>query len=296
MDNKLIPGGEYLLKAVRVSELGVFLDAGTGNLADDILLHNAQQTRPVKVGEEVQVSLYLDPKKRLTASMRLAEIKEGAIGQATVLSVTKQGGFVDIGAERGVFLPFSQMRGKVHPGQKPWVKLYRDKSGRQAVTMLIEKEIIARAVAADGVKRGEKISGWVYNSLDDGWLLFTQENYTAFLHKDELARAEPLIGEQVTGRVIFVRPDGKLNISQKEQKETALEHDAQKILAFLAARHGRMPYSDDTPPVIIKEKFLISKAAFKRAMGHLMKEGKISQENGWTILTDEAIQPESAEN
>ncbi|MEE1194407.1 MAG: hypothetical protein U0K79_06355, partial [Phascolarctobacterium sp.] len=27
--------------------------------------------------------------------------------------------------------------------------------------------------------------------------------------------------------------------------------------------------------------------AFKRALGHLMKEGKVRQENGWTYLIEE---------
>ena len=47
-----------------------------------------------------------------------------------------------------------------------------------------------------------------------------------------------------------------------------------------------MPYSDESSSMLIKDKFNISKAAFKRALGHLMKEKKIIQEDGWTLLTD----------
>ena len=101
--------------------MGAFLDAGTGDTSDDILLHKLQQTEAVNVGDEVKVYLYKDPHGRLTASQKLPKMREGQIGYVKVLSVTKDGGFVDIGAERGVVLPYSEMRGHVSPGQLVWI-------------------------------------------------------------------------------------------------------------------------------------------------------------------------------
>lgn len=89
------------MTVARLGEVGAFLDAGTGNTSDDILLHQHQQTSPVKVGDKVKVYLYLDAKGRMTASMKLPKMREGQLGYVKVLSVTRQGGFVDIGAERG---------------------------------------------------------------------------------------------------------------------------------------------------------------------------------------------------
>ena len=100
-------GDVVTMKVSRVSEMGAFLDAGTGNTSDDILLHKLQQLTPVKAGDEVRVYLYLDPHRRLTASMKLPKMKEGQLGYAKVINVTKDGGFVDIGGERGVFLPYT---------------------------------------------------------------------------------------------------------------------------------------------------------------------------------------------
>ena len=79
------------LTAVRESELGVFLDAETGNTNDDILLHRVQQTAPVKIGDRVRVFLYLDPKRRLTASMRMPRMREGQVARLRVINVTKEG-------------------------------------------------------------------------------------------------------------------------------------------------------------------------------------------------------------
>ena len=279
-------GDVVTLKVSRVSDMGAFLDAGTGNTSDDILLHKQQQQTPVKAGDEVRVYLYLDPHKRLTASMKLPKMKEGQLGYAKVISVTKDGGFVDIGAERGVFLPYTEMLGRVSPNQKIWIKLYRDKSGRPAVTMRVDKDL-ARAAKPIGeeAKVGDSVTGTIYNITKEGFFLFTNDRHIAFLHRSETDPKRYLAyGEQVTARITFIREDGHVDVSLRKQKENAMVDDARAVLDTLQARNGRMPYCDDTPTEIIKAKFGISKAAFKRALGKLMKEGRVYQEDGWTIL------------
>lgn len=75
------------LKVLRLVEMGAFLDGGTGNTNDDILLHKNQQTHPVAVGDTVTVFLYHDPSGRLTASMRLPKSK--SVRLAMPLSSTR---------------------------------------------------------------------------------------------------------------------------------------------------------------------------------------------------------------
>jgi len=283
---KYKPGDVATLKVARVGEMGAFLDAGTGNTSDDILLHKLQQTETLKEGDKVKVYLYLDPNKRLTASMKLPKMREGQLGYVKVLSVTRDGGFVDIGAERGVFLPYSQMRGHVSPNQLVWVKLYRDKSGRPAVTMRVEEDMVKASKPAEGVKVGDNVTGTVYNILPDGFFIFTTQRFIAFLHRSEVPGGRLDFGQEITCRITFIREDGRLNCSMRLQKENALVADAEEIYNFLVKRGGKMPYCDSTPLEIIKQKFGISKAAFKRALGHLMKQGKIRQDDGWTYLTE----------
>lgn len=285
MDNKsrYNPGDIAVLKVARTSEIGAFLDAGTGNTNDDILLHKAQQSRDVAVGEEISVYLYLDPKGRLTASMRLPQMREGQVARAEVINTTKHGAFVDIGAERGVFMPFAGMRGSLKKGERVWVKLYRDKSGRPAVTMEVEDDLRKAAVPAVNVKIGDIVVGSVYNYSDEGAFLFTKERYIAFLHNDQMTRRLKT-GEEAELRVTYVRDDGRINVSMRPLKEDAISIDGERILTLLASRGGSMPYSDDTAPEVIKQKFNISKAAFKRALGGLLKDGLIEQRDGWTYL------------
>ncbi|NLH45965.1 MAG: RNA-binding protein [Acholeplasmataceae bacterium] len=281
------PGDVCELKVVRENEMGAFLDAGTGNTSDDILLHKQQQDTPVKVGDMVKVYLYLDPHGRMTASRKLPKMREGQLGYVKVLSVTRDGGFVDIGAERGVFLPYSEMRGHVSPGQLVWAKLYRDKTGRQAVSMRVEEEMVRASKPAVDVKVGDEVTGTVYNILPEGFFLITMERYIAFIHRSEVPGGRLDFGQKVTGRIAFVREDGRINLSLRPQKEQARVLDADLILSLLEKRKGSMPYGDDTPAEIIKDVFGISKSAFKRALGKLMKDGKVKQENGWTSLIEE---------
>ncbi|MEN6566620.1 MAG: S1-like domain-containing RNA-binding protein [Veillonellales bacterium] len=284
IDNQQMkPGTVMPLTVARMSEIGAFLDAGTGNTGDDILLHKAQQTSPVAVGDKVDVYLYLDPKGRLTASMRLPRMREGQVARVTVINTTRDGAFVDIGAERGVFMPFAGMRGKVKQGEKVWVKLYTDKSGRPAVTMEVEDELRRAAKPAVNVSIGDGVTGSVYNFNEHGAFLFTQERYIAFLHNDEMI-VRPKVGEEISGRITFIREDGRINISTRPIKEQAIDVDAEKILSLLRSRDGKMPYSDATAPEVIKGKFNISKAAFKRALGRLIKSGLVEQREGWTYL------------
>lgn len=277
------PSTVATMKVARLGEMGAFLDAETGNTSDDILLHRTQQTAPVAVGDEVKVFLYLDPKHRLTASMRVPKMKEGQIARLRVINVSRDGAFLDVGAERGIFLPYAGMRGRPQVGEVVWAKLYTDKSGRLAVTMEVEDELRRASRPAEGVKVGDILRGSIYNYTDKGAFLFSDERYIVFIANGEM-RERPRVGERVSVRVTYVRPDGRINASLREAKEKALVSDAGRLLEFMEQRNSRMPYGDSTSPEVIREVFHLSKAAFKRAMGHLLKEGRIEVRDGWTYL------------
>lgn len=281
------PGQVATLTVARMSELGAFLDAGTGNTSDDILLYKERMPETLKVGDAVEVYLYRDPKGRLSASTKLPKMKEGQVARVQVINTSKDGAFVDIGAERGVFLPFAGMRGRLKEGDRIWVKLYTDKSGRPAVTMEVEDELRRASKPATAAKVGEWLEASIYNAGEDGWFLFVMpERYLAYLHRSEAIGAL-VVGQEVKVRVTFIREDGRINVSMRLPKENAIDQDAQVILDLLDKRQGRMPYGDSTAAEVVRIKFGLSKAAFKRALGRLMRDGLIRQEDGWTIRCGE---------
>lgn len=285
MNSLLQENSIVTLEVLRTSEMGAFLNGGTGNTNDDILLHKNQQTAPVQVGDTVTVFLYHDPLGRLTASMRLPKIKVGQIGYAPVINTTRFGAFVDVGTERGIFMPFAEMKGRPKEGEYVWVKLYEDKSHRLAVSMEVEDEMRRASKAATEAKIGDWVEGAIYNMTDQGAYLMTRERWIAFLHRSEF-NGPILIGQLIKGRITYIREDGRINISLRQTKEISLTPDGEKIIAFLKQRKGKMPYGDKTAPAVIKAKFSLSKAAFKRALGHLMKENQIYQQDGWTYLKE----------
>ena len=271
------------LKVVRQNEMGAFLDAGTGNTSDDILLHKAQQTAEVSIGEVVKVFLYLDPKGRLTASMRVPKMREGQIARLKIIGVTSDGAFADAGAERGIFMPFAEVHGRPKVGEIVWAKLYRDKSGRLAVSMKVSDEIRRASKPAENIKRGDKVKGAIFNITEAGAFVFSEEKYIVFIPQKDIPRVLR-VGEVVEARVTFIREDGRLNASLRDIKERALDSDAEKIFAFMQKNGGAMNFHDKTSPDKIFAAFKISKAAFKRAIGHLLKARRIEKiDNGFKV-------------
>ena len=254
MKTELKPATVAELKVVRQNEMGAFLDAGTGNTSNDILLHKAQQTAEVSIGDVVKVFLYLDPKKRLTASMRVPKMREGQIARLKVINVTENGAFVDAGAERGIFMPFAEMIGCPKVGEIVWAKLYSDKSGRLAASMDVADEIRRASKPAENIKLGDNVKGTIYNITEAGAFVFSEGRHIVFIPQKYIPRVLR-VGEVVSVRVTFIRDDGRLDGSLRDKKELELERDAEKIFAV----------------------FKLSKAAFKRAVGHLFRQKRIQK-------------------
>jgi predicted RNA-binding protein (virulence factor B family) len=65
-----------------------------------------------------------------------------------------------------------------------------------------------------------------------------------------------------------------------------MDADSEKLLDYITKNGGRMPLNDKSSPEDIKEAFNMSKGSFKRALGRLMKEGKVEQTSKETVLKE----------
>lgn len=276
MKTEFQPATVAELKVVRQNEMGAFLDAGTGKTSNDILLHKAQQTSEVSIGDTVKVFLYLDPKKRLTASMRVPKMQEGQISRLKIINVTENGAFVDAGAERGIFMPFAEMIGRPKVGEIVWAKLYTDKSGRLAASMNVADEIRRASKPAENIKLGDTVTGAIYNITEAGAFIFSEGRQIVFVRQKDIPRVLR-VGEVVSVHVTFIRDDGRLNGSMRDTKELEIDRDAEKIFAFMQKNDGELTLNDNSPPEKIFAVFKLSKAAFKRAVGHLFRQKRIQK-------------------
>ena len=149
-----------------------------------------------------------------------------------------------------------------------------------------EQVIQEISIPAERQDFNKNVHGFIYRTAKVGSWIITAEGYRGFIHESQ-RRREPRLGEKVDGRVIDIKEDGSVNISLLPRKHDALETDAATIMAYLDSRNGAMPYNDKSMAEDIQERFGMSKASFKRALGRLMKEGKVYQEEAWTYKKEE---------
>ena len=83
----------------------------------------------------------------------------------------------------------------------------------------------------------------------------------------------------IYARVAQVMEDGRLTLSVKKKIPEQMNEDADFIYRCLEQEGGFLPFHDKSAPEAIKNRFHMSKNAFKRGIGHLMKKGLITITN-----------------
>ncbi|MGE7120882.1 CvfB family protein [Peribacillus sp. NPDC046944] len=286
---KIQAGLAVELQVERKADFGWFLTDGS----EDVLLHHneANEGTVLEIGDEVTVFIYHDKQARLTATMNIPEIQIDKYGWAEVVNVQKKlGVFVNIGLSKDILVSLDDLPNidRLWPevGDRLYICLKTDRNDRLFGRLTTEDTIQEITVPAPlkGV-RNTTVKGNVYRLLMVGSFFVSEEGYRCFIHESE-RKEEPRLGEFVEGRVIDSKEDGTLNVSLFPFKQDLMEEDADIIYTYLMNRGGAMPYGDKTPPSDIQFHFGLSKGAFKRALGKLMKEGKIYQEEGWTYSSD----------
>lgn len=273
------------LEVVRKAQFGYFLSDGE----NDILLHKNEAEKEFKEGEMVSVFIYMDHEERLAATMKKPRI---VYGEFTWLDVTdvnrKMGVFLDMGIQKELLLSKDDLpqdrAAWPLKGDRVFVGLKHDKKGRLLAKLGLDVELAEMEEQAGKNMINKEVTGYVYRVIALGAFMYTDEQHIGFIHREDM-KGSIRLGQKVTARVKSIREDGRLNLTQNPSKAVAYQEDAEIIYQILQDRGGAMPFSDQTDPETIRQKFSISKAAFKRALGKLMKENKIYQEDGWTYLS-----------
>ncbi len=270
------------LTVARIADFGYFLTDGE----EDVLLHRNETDREFEEEERVEVFLYVDSSGRLAATTTKPLVTVGEYAWVSVVDVQPDiGVFLDIGISKDVLLGRDDLPVMEsvwpQPGDMLYITLRVNRNyliyARMASDPVIQ-EISHPATRSDFNKN---VHGHIYRTARVGSWMITAEGFKGFIHESQRS-VEPRVGEKVTGRIIDVKEDGTVNISLLPRKQEALDEDATKILTYLESRNGAMPYGDKSMAEDITERFGLSKASFKRALGRLMKEGKVYQEKGWT--------------
>ncbi|MCB8815885.1 CvfB family protein [Desulfosporosinus shakirovi] len=266
-------GKFYKLKIANFTSFGAYLDAGTGVRHDNVLLPIKQLPEGAKEGDELEVFMYRDSEERLIATTRKPLAKLGDLAYLKVNAKTKIGAFLDWGLERGLFLPFKEQKYLIVVGKSYLVKVYLDKSQRLSATT----EIYEYLSASTPYQKDDKVVGTVYSvNPEIGAFVAVDNKYMGLIPLNEYF-AELKEGDQVEARVIRVREDGKLDLSPRELSHIQMGSDTVKILQGIKDHDGFLALNDKSSPVEIQSRLNMSKAAFKRALGKLLKENKVIQ-------------------
>ena len=264
-------GEKQKLIVVKKVEFGVYLAVSEAQAQERILLPAKQVPAGTEIGNEIEVFVYRDSKDRMIATTTEPALTMGNVAELTVSQVSKFGAFLDWGLEKDLMLPYKQQLFKVRQGDKVLVALYIDKSGRLCATMNVYPYLRADS----SYKKDDQVTGRVYTISEEfGAFVAVDNMYSALIPKKEMyGQIRP--GEDITARVTEVKPDGRLSLSIREKAYLQMEKDAQEVLAIIDSYDGVLPFNDKVSPEIIKRETGMSKNEFKRAVGNLLKAGKI---------------------
>ena len=265
-------GRKQELFVVKAVDFGVYLgEEINAGMDDRVLLPKKLVPENVQPGDKVEVFLYKDSKDRIIGTTKMPMLMVGEVGRLTVSQVTKIGAFLDWGLEKDILLPYKEQTKKVYEGEEILVALYIDKSKRLAATMNVYEYLSKDSE----YQKDDMVTGTVYQVSEEyGAFVAVDDQYSALIPKREIF-GEVRVGDTVKARVTGVKPDGKLDLSIREKAYIQIEKDAQKVLAIIDSFDGVLPFTDKANPEVIKRETQMSKNEFKRAVGNLLKNGKI---------------------
>lgn len=272
-------GEVQTLEVVKTTDFGVYL--GFSERVEKVLLPKNTTPQGTKLGDKIEVFIYKDSSDRIIATTATPPLTVGGLALLKVKEVSSIGAFLDWGLPKDLLLPFKEQTVRVRTGDYCLVSLYIDKSERLCATMKVYDYLSCESP----YKKDDKVMGIVYEIIDAyGAFVAVDNKYCALIPNQELHRDIKVL-DNIEARVLNVKEDGKLDLSVREKAYLQMDEDSEEVYNKLVAAGGFLPYHDKTDKETIQKEFNLSKNAFKRAVGRLLKEKKITlSDDGITII------------
>lgn len=272
-------GRKNNLKILRDTSVGLFLGDSDGN---DILLPNKYVPPTYEIGEDIEVFCYLDYDERPVATTLDPYIMLGEFRLLEVAEVNDFGAFMDWGLEKHLLVPFREQRNKMKQGQWYVVHCYLDeKSGRLVASNKLDKFLSNDNL---DLKEWEQVDLVITRQTDLGWEVIVNEKHKGLVYFNEVFKTIN-IGDVIPGCIKKIRKDNKIDISLQPLGTKVLEPAANKIYNVLKEHGGFLPLHDKSDPEEIRDMFQMSKKTFKKGLGTLYKERKVTLEkDGISII------------
>lgn len=278
--NEMIELGKVQkLTVIREKKFGIYL--GEKGSAEGVLLPAKQVPEGTVLGDELEVFIYRDSGDRLIATTRRPYLQMGETAVLEVADLAGIGAFLNWGLEKDLLLPHREQTRELKKGDRILAALYEDRSRRLCATMRVYDYLSGESP----YQLENMVSGTVYQvNPQVGVFVAVDNKYYGLIPAGEVFR-EYQIGDSVAARVVRVREDGKLDLAARRQAYLQMDDDAEMLFGEIEKRGGSLPFGEKADPELIRSELHLSKNAFKRALGRLLKEEKIViEENGIRMI------------
>ena len=272
------------LRILKIKDFGAFLD---GRNLGEIFLPRRDLEESSKTGDVLDVFIYLDSEDRLIATLRQPKIQAGEFAYLRVLQNTQVGAFLDWGLEKDLLVPFAQQHRALEVGKSYIASLYQDaRDGRLVATTKIDRFLIEN-VDQNQFKRGQAVNLLVSRTTDIGVKVIIENRYWGLINTKDLLRPVRF-GQSLTGYIQHIRPDGKISITLNGGHQ-ALDKNSKQVLKYLDFHQGFAGLHDKSDPQLILAELGMSKGAFKKAIGRLLKQKQILLEDSGIRLIQKSV-------
>lgn len=254
----------------RKVDFGLYLDGGpTG----DILLPTRYVPKGTKVGDELEVFIYLDQDERPIATTQKPRAMVGDFAFLNVAWTNEHGAFLDWGLMKDVFCPFREQKKRMEKDKSYIVHIHVDEDSYRIMASAKIEKFLSKDFPE--YKQNDEVKILVWQKTDLGFKVIVDNKFQGLIYDNQIFR-ELHTGDRLKGFVATVRPDGKLDIMmQKQGREQTLDF-SERLHEYLFYHDGYCPFTDKSPAEDIYNEFHVSKKVFKRAVGDLYKQHIIS--------------------
>jgi len=275
-------GKRNQLTVLREVDFGVYLDGGD---IGDILLPKRYVPTNCKIGDVVDVFLYLDSEERLIATTQHPLVEVGQFAFLEVKWTNQFGAFLDWGLMKDLFCPFKEQKMRMQQGKRYVVYCYIDTLTSRIVASAKIEKFLSHDMPPYHI--GDMVNVMIQQKTDLGFKAIVEGRYSGLLYQNELF-CDVHTGDRLSAFVKTIRPDGKLDLAlQNNGMQHVADFSEQLYQYLLKSEDGFCPFHDKSPAEDIYATFKVSKKTFKKAVGDLYKKHVISIQNDGLRLTTE---------
>lgn len=264
--------GKYnTLKVVKKVDFGLYLDGGED--VGEILLPSRYVPEGTRIGDEIEVFVYLDNEERLVATTQDPLAQVGDFAYLKCSWVNEYGAFLDWGLMKDLFCPFREQKKKMEIGEKYIVHVHLDEDSYRIMASAKVDKFLEKEPAP--YSNGDKVKLLVWQKTELGFKVIIDNRYPGLVYDNQVFRYLTT-GDRLEGFIEQVRADGKIDVSLQTTGRQHTEEFSDQLLFYLRNNGGRCFLHDKSPAEDIYERFHVSKKVFKKGVGDLYKKRLIT--------------------